>query len=595
MTVTSYLSALESAGLIYLAPTVPEPEYLFRHALIQEAAYATLLKTDRRILHRSVGEVLEQLHLGRPEDLYGTLAYHFRQAEVNDKAQVYLLKAAEQARIRYANEDALRFCSEALAITTEQDAATRYTIILTREKVYDVLGDREAQAQDLARLAGLAERLNDAVRGAEVALRQANYAEVVSDYPATIANAQRAVALAQHNRSTEDEAHGRLIWGRALWRQGDYSAAHIQLEQALTLARSVPLAETWLTRIEADALRNLGAVAYYQGDSIEARKYFDQSLQLCRALGYRRGESNALNNLGVVARTQGNLAEARAYYQVTLDLDREMGDRWGEAATLGNLGTAAAEQGDYASARAYQEQSLRLCRDLNDPRGASNALFNLGSVSRQQGDYATAQAHYEQSLTIRREIGDRQGECETLAYLGLLLHHLDDDSTAQRYAREALRIAHELESKSLKALALTHLGHAQVDFSGEAAVVYQQALALWRELKQPTRALEALAGLCRVSLAQNDLPHARMQAEEILEHLKTGFLTGADEPFWIYLTCYHALRAHADPRAAYVLETARSLLKERAAMTDDKAMRRSFLENVSSHRELLALIATVGG
>ncbi len=58
MSLRTRLSALEASGLIRLAQVEPEIEYLFRHALVQDAAYASLLKADRRILHRTVGEAL---------------------------------------------------------------------------------------------------------------------------------------------------------------------------------------------------------------------------------------------------------------------------------------------------------------------------------------------------------------------------------------------------------------------------------------------------------------------------------------------------------------------------------------------------------
>ncbi|MGH2522606.1 MAG: hypothetical protein ACRDH2_08895 [Anaerolineales bacterium] len=65
MTLGNHLSTLETSGLIRLAARQPELEYLFRHALIQEAAYGSLVKADRRNLHRAVGEALERLYPDR--------------------------------------------------------------------------------------------------------------------------------------------------------------------------------------------------------------------------------------------------------------------------------------------------------------------------------------------------------------------------------------------------------------------------------------------------------------------------------------------------------------------------------------------------
>ena len=56
MTARSDLGTLEASGLIEIAALQPELEYLFRHALVQDAAYASLLKQERRTLHRAAAE-----------------------------------------------------------------------------------------------------------------------------------------------------------------------------------------------------------------------------------------------------------------------------------------------------------------------------------------------------------------------------------------------------------------------------------------------------------------------------------------------------------------------------------------------------------
>ena len=75
--------------------------------------------------------------------------------------------------------------------------------------------------------------------------------------------------------------------------------------------------------------------------------------------------------------------------------------------------------------------------------------------------------------------------------------------------------------------------------------------------------------------------------EEVLSYLKTTTLDSTDDPFRVYLTCYRILRANQDACAQAILNTAYTLLQERAANIGDEEMRRSFLENVPTHRELV--------
>ena len=78
------LGTLEASGLIEIAALQPELEYLFRHALVQEAAYTSLLKQDRRSLHRAAAEIILALHPDRARELAGVIGMHFEQAGDNE-------------------------------------------------------------------------------------------------------------------------------------------------------------------------------------------------------------------------------------------------------------------------------------------------------------------------------------------------------------------------------------------------------------------------------------------------------------------------------------------------------------------------------
>jgi hypothetical protein len=146
MSLLGQLNALESTGLIRLVTAQPELEYLFRHTLVQDAAYASLLKQDRKQLHLAVGEALEQLCAEQQDDQAATLAYHFEKAELREKAVHYLTRAGERARDGYANAEAITFFSTAI------------------KQIEQILSKADQQSEDWrAQLAGLFESLADVV------------------------------------------------------------------------------------------------------------------------------------------------------------------------------------------------------------------------------------------------------------------------------------------------------------------------------------------------------------------------------------------------------------------------------------------------
>lgn len=108
------LTSLVSAEFIQRKQSLPELEYAFRHPLIQQASYRSLLDDRRRLLHRRVGETMERLFASRLEEFYSILAYHYAQAEHWPKAQDYLLKAADHAGGMAADAEALELYQRAL-------------------------------------------------------------------------------------------------------------------------------------------------------------------------------------------------------------------------------------------------------------------------------------------------------------------------------------------------------------------------------------------------------------------------------------------------------------------------------------------------
>jgi tetratricopeptide (TPR) repeat protein len=524
----------------------------------------------------------------RADEYTGLVADHLEWAGQVEQACTYLRQAGEQAAARFANAEALDYLGRALALVAESNLHERYTLLLVREAVWSLQGEREAQDRDLQSLQALAAALDDDRRRAEVALRRASYAEAGGDYAVAGDLARKAVALGQSSGEPALETRGYLGWGRALSRLGDNEASRLRFEEGLALARMAHL-----PGLEADSLRFLGIVAYLRGDYGQARASLEEALRVKRELGDRLSEGALLNTLGAVANEQGDRARAVACFEEALALRREAGDRMGEAEVLNNLGAMADEQGDYPAARSCYETALGIKREIGDRQGESATLNNLGSIADTLGDYAQARAYWEQALEIKQEVGDRRGEEIVLINLGLLAHHLGDNEAAQEFCRQVLEIAQDMGDRRMRGHALVYLGHALAGLgrTDEAVTAYREALAVWQELGQQHMALDALAGLARGVLVQEDLSLAQDLVDEILDSLERDTLPSSDEPFRVYLTCYRVLSANQDPRSDALLRTAHALLHKRAEQIGDEALRRMFLERVVVHREIEELFA----
>ena len=113
----SGLVNLQGLEFIYEKNLFPELEYIFRHALVQEVAYNSLLITRRKEIHEKIGRAIENLHAQRLEEFYEMLAYHYSKSGNLFKAYEYLKQAAEKAIRKDSLFEGLRFYKEAMGIS----------------------------------------------------------------------------------------------------------------------------------------------------------------------------------------------------------------------------------------------------------------------------------------------------------------------------------------------------------------------------------------------------------------------------------------------------------------------------------------------
>ena len=108
------LEELEDRSMIYLERAIPEEEYSFKHVLTREAAYQSILLSERRRLHLEVARRMETMYSDVLENYYDELAYHYERSTDVEKTIEYLLKKGEKARKAYSNEEAAQAFQSAL-------------------------------------------------------------------------------------------------------------------------------------------------------------------------------------------------------------------------------------------------------------------------------------------------------------------------------------------------------------------------------------------------------------------------------------------------------------------------------------------------
>ena len=505
-------------------------EYVFKHALLRDVTYESVLLRRRRDYHRRAAEWLIEAGGDRVAEYADLIAGHFAAAGDAATEGLWQARAGKHAAARFALPEAERAISRALALLPADEVDVRTELLLERESIYQLQGRRELQAGDLAALAELAAQTNDPRQSAEAALRYSSFYNFTGDYVAALDAAMTAEQLAIAAGDAERQAKSHLQAGQAHRARGEYDLARAEFHVALTLAR--PGARY----VEAEALRALGITAQEQGDPTAQRESFQQALALARELGDRRSERRTLNSLGVMEENDGNYEQARAFFEESLALGRAIGDRTGIGTVLGNLGVTAMDTGDLAGARANFEEALAIARETGDTVGVHVWLLNLAFVVATEGDAAAALAYYDEAGRGFEEAGDRSSQGYVLNGMGRVL--------------------------------------LEVGRPSEALAPLRAAIALREELAQPHLLAESRLLLAEALTESGDLPAALELLEAALPTLEAGGLETNEDTQRGLWAAYRVLAAAGDARARATLGRLHDEIEATAARLPAEAQQR---------------------
>ena len=168
------------------------------------------------------------------------------------------------------------------------------------------------------------------------------------------------------------------------------------------------------------AWRTAGQLAYWQGDSAAGRRFGEESLLICRALGDQAGETKSLFRLGFACLAEGDLAPARRYFEQALELGERIGDTGGIPHLLNAMGEVAYAEGNLDEAKARYGEAVVRFRKAGDARSIASVLKNLASIARDERDFSTAHTHLTEGLGLRQTLGNATGIAATLDAFGVL-------------------------------------------------------------------------------------------------------------------------------------------------------------------------------
>jgi class 3 adenylate cyclase/tetratricopeptide (TPR) repeat protein len=543
------LERLESQEFVREHTPPPVWEYRFKHTAIRDVAYETLLVQQRRQFHQRVAGLMEGLYAGRESEVAEGLAYHYRMAEVWPSALEYLVKSGERARQLFANADALRHYTAALALIQDLDGTDAVI----------------SQQSELMAHEGLAE-----VHGR------------LADYTAAVASFGRALECAYLAASDPAERALRTAsikrrMARCLYETGAGRRAEELLRQAYRVLRLHKSPAVW--REQSLILGDLGFAGYRAGRYRRAERLGRWSYDRAEAAGAELEMGDASNLLGLTYQARGQHQDAIEYYGRTLKIAEATGNLAATGTVLNNLGTLYYQHARFDEADDCYQRAQALWEKTGDVIQQATTFSNAGNVALGRGNYALAEKAFEAAISRFRQANHPYGEAAALAVLGELRVERGQAESAIASIQRALALAEPLSAPDLVAYIRSVLAGALVeegDLDGSevqclAALeltestqhtplegVVRRTLARIARLRGDTASACAALERARCLFTENELPYelGRTCVEQSALLQATGRSSEADVALAEAIELFRRAGAQADLKKALAIRAA---------------------------------------
>ncbi len=442
------LRALDELWSRRLIKEEGESGYNFSHDKFREVLYAEISPHRKTHYHKKIAGALEEIHQDQLEVIAPQLAYQFNKAGERDKALDYYLLAGDQARMVFAQEEALDYYQSAAEI-----------------------GFKKHDPKEITLHSGLG----------NILLRLSRYEESASTY-------QRMSEAAHAVKDHENEAQAFLAMAKVFDREGKFKEALDSSTKAEDIAR-----KNSCVKEIANALLMKGQQHYRLGEVDLAEPLLLEALRMHQDNDERPGVGRCHNLLGLIADVRGDFTVAQEQKQLAIDIFREIDDtlaQWWIGNITCNLANTANHRGEYQKAVQLYQEAIRLMEEFGDKDWNIMCCFNLGAALVGQGEYAQAEDNLGEVLELTEGAG----------WLGLSLtfYFLAESYLGQGQLKYAEKAAQEALDLGIQSGAKTHLGAAwralgkvasekgkSVEAGGEslpAEVCFQKSAELFREI-----------------------------------------------------------------------------------------------------------------
>jgi class 3 adenylate cyclase/predicted ATPase len=463
------LDRLLTAGLLFRQGLPPNATYLFNHALVQDAAYGTLLREPRRALHTRIAETLEQQFADIAESQPELLARHCTEAGLIEKAAALWSKAGRRALAR----SALKEAAEQLARALGQVARLAGTAALRREQIKlqidlsnalihtkghaspETKASFEQARLLIERAEALGEPIDDplllfsVLYGFWVGNRMAFKGDVACEL------AEQFHVLAQNQSATVPRMIGHMVMGISLILVGDVSDGRFHLDRLISLYDPVehrPLATRFGHDIRMTAFCWRALALWILGYPKATAMDIEHALKDAREVGHAATSMFALSHASLAHILRRDHAAASALADELVALAEDKGSLYWKSYGLMLQGWLLARTGKASDAVPVATAAIAAIRSTGATAYAPWYMSYVAVAHAELGQFDDAWRCIAEATNAAETTGEKWCEADIHRIAGDIALMLDDPDTAKAEVsfERALSIARKQKANSFE-------------------------------------------------------------------------------------------------------------------------------------------------
>ncbi len=452
---TARLIELETRDFLIQTKFDIEDGYIFKHPLLSETIYKTLLKRDLRKLHTRIAQAIETGQYWLPGERNQVLAYHLSESLTPANAIPYFLISAEKAYQHFANDTAVNIYRQAIALINalpEPDCIQKEKAQVGLAQALKFTGKLEEASQLLTEIVNrVLQTPKDKQQTNHPTSFQIHIDALceLADIRAREGNLDYAIQLLQHGKELLGESGQKLfptIWRRVMDRLAWVYFQLRNLDEAYNLVdlalSDTPASETEDPITMASLYNTMGGIYWTRSRYADAIESVEHSLEIYKNLNYHWGMANSLTNLGILYYSTEKWRQAVDYLEQADQLRREYGDDPERPINLENLGEILIDMGEFEQARLNLETSQEISRRFGLNIAQTRAEFGLCRLAFIEGRINDARSHLKNAgalIDSFDEVNDRVAQYHQLK--AMIENHDGNFQQARVSAEQALAVA----------------------------------------------------------------------------------------------------------------------------------------------------------